>query len=63
LVNLGVAGLFREALFEAEKKFRRAKGYRELEVLHRRMNPQRSCASCQQRRSINSSLTQKVRVA
>ncbi|MHB8501141.1 MAG: hypothetical protein ACYDCG_01650 [Candidatus Acidiferrales bacterium] len=26
-------------LLEAQKKFRRVKGYRELEVLHRRMNP------------------------
>jgi putative transposase len=35
-------------LLEAQKKFRKVKGYRELEVLHRRMNP---------------SLTQQVRVA
>jgi len=26
-------------LLEAQKKFRRVKGYRELQVLHRRMNP------------------------
>jgi putative transposase len=36
-------------LLEAEKKFRRVKGYRELEGLHRRMNPL--------------SLTQQARVA
>jgi hypothetical protein len=30
-------------LREAERKFRRVKGYRELETLHRRLNPQCSC--------------------
>jgi putative transposase len=35
-------------LLEAEKKFRKVKGYRQLEALHRRINP---------------SLTQQVRVA
>ncbi len=50
-------------LLEAEKKFRRVKGYRELQVLHLRMNPQCSCQRCQEHRRMNSSLTQQVRVA
>lgn len=50
-------------LLEAEKKFRRVKGYRELAALHRRLNPQCSCASCQEHRQMNSSLTQQERVA
>lgn len=37
-------------LLEAEKKFRRVKGYRELEALHRRLNPQCSCDRCQEYR-------------
>jgi putative transposase len=50
-------------LLEAEKRFRRVKGYRELEVLHRRLNPQCSCERCQEHCRMNSSLTQQVRVA
>ena len=50
-------------LREAEKKFRKVKGYRELEVLHRRLNPQCRCQRCQACRELNSSLTQQVQVA
>jgi hypothetical protein len=35
-------------LQEAEKKFRKVKGYRELAALHRRLNPQCSSKSCQE---------------
>ena len=45
-------------LWEAQKKFRRVKGYRELELLHRRMNPQCACENCKQL-----SLTQQEQVA
>jgi len=38
---------------EAEKKFRRVKSCRELEVLHRRLNPQCSFDSCQEHRLTN----------
>src|SRR2546425_4258302 len=37
-------------LLEAERKFRRMKGYRELEVMSGRLNPQCSCDSCQEHR-------------
>jgi transposase-like protein len=50
-------------LLEAEKKFRRVKGYRELVAVHRRLNPQCSCESCQPYRQMNSSLTQQEQVA
>ena len=50
-------------LLEAQKKFRRVKGYRELEVLHRRLNPQCACHRCQEHRRVNSSLTQQAQVA
>jgi putative transposase len=50
-------------LLEAERKFRRVKGYRELEILHRRLNPQCSCQHCQQHRERSSSLTQQEQVA
>ncbi len=33
-------------LLEAEKKFRKVKGYRELERLHRRLNPHCACPRC-----------------
>jgi hypothetical protein len=45
-------------LLEAERKFRRVKGYRELEDLHRRLNVNCSCQRCQLHRAKNSSLTQ-----
>ena len=50
-------------LLEAEKKFRRVKGCRELEILHRRLNPQCACQRCQQHRESSSSLTQQPQVA
>ena len=50
-------------LLEAERKFRRVRGYRELEILHRRLNPQCSCPRCQQHRERSSSLTQQEQVA
>ena len=50
-------------LLEAERKFRRVRGYRELEILHRRLNPQCSCQRCQQHRERSSSLTQQEHVA
>lgn len=50
-------------LLEAEKKFRRVTGYRELEVLHRRLNPQCSGPRCQEHRERSSSLTQPAQVA
>jgi transposase-like protein len=50
-------------LLEAERKFRRVRGYRELEILHRRLNPQCSCQRCQQHRERSSSLTQQEQVA
>lgn len=50
-------------LLEAERKFRRVRGYRELEILHRRLNPQCSCQHCQQHRERSSSLTQQEQVA
>jgi putative transposase len=50
-------------LLEAEKKFRRVKGYRELEALHRQLNPQCSCQRCQAHRERNASLTQPEQVA
>lgn len=46
-------------LLVAEKKFRRVKGYRELEILHRSLNPQCSCESCREHRRRNSSLTER----
>jgi putative transposase len=50
-------------LLEAERKFRRVRGYRELEILHRRLNPQCSCQRCQQHRERSSSLSQQEQVA
>lgn len=50
-------------LLEAEKRFRRVKGYRELEVLHRRMNPQCSCDTCQEHRRRESQLPYQEQVA
>lgn len=50
-------------LREAESKFRRVKGYRELEALHRRLNPQCSCPRCQAHGERKSSLTQQQQVA
>ncbi len=50
-------------LLEAERKFRKVKGYRELEVLHRRLNPECSCQRCLEHRQRNSSLTQQEQVA
>ncbi len=50
-------------LLEAEKKFRRVKGYRELEVLHRRLNPQCTCPRCQAHRAKSASFTQQEQVA
>jgi putative transposase len=50
-------------LLEAERKFRRVKGYRELEVLHRRLNPQCSCQRCEVHCARASSLTQQEQVA
>jgi transposase-like protein len=50
-------------LLEAQQKFRRVKGFRELEILHRRMNPQCPCQRCQTDPDRNSSLTQQAQVA
>ena len=50
-------------LLEAEKKFRRVKGYRELEVLHRRLNPHCSCDGCQEHRRRESQLHYQEQVA
>ena len=50
-------------LLEAERKFRRVKGYRELEVLHRRLNPHCACQRCEVQRTRISSLTQQEQVA
>ncbi len=50
-------------LLEAEKKFRQVKGYRELEVLHRRLNLRCPCDRCQEHRRMISSLTQQAQVA
>ncbi len=50
-------------LLEAEKKFRRVKGYRVLQILHRRLNPQCTCQRCQAHRAMNVSLTQHEQVA
>ena len=50
-------------LLEAEKKFRRVKGYRELEALHRRLNPQCSCESCQEHRQREAQLHYQEQVA
>ena len=50
-------------LREAETRFRRVKGYRELEVLHRRMNPHCSCDTCQEHRERSAPLTQQEQVA
>lgn len=50
-------------LLEAERKFRRVKGYRELERLHRRLNPDCACPRCQAHRARNTSLTQQEQVA
>jgi transposase-like protein len=36
---------------EAERKFRKPKGYRELEALHRRLNPGCACQRCQAHRA------------
>lgn len=51
------------ALLEAEKKFRRVKGYRELEALHRRLNPQCSCDRCQEHRRKEEPLQRQEQVA
>lgn len=50
-------------LREAERKFRRVKGYRELEGLHRQLNPQCPCPRCQAHRERKSPLTQQEQVA
>ncbi len=50
-------------LLEAERKFRRVKGYRELEVLHRRLNPHCACPRCAAYRVKSASLTQQEQVA
>lgn len=50
-------------LLEAEEHFRKVKGYRELEVLHRRMNPQCRCEFCTQLRSSESQLLAQQEVA
>jgi putative transposase len=49
-------------LLEAEGKFRRVKGYRELESLHRRLNPQCACPRCEVHRA-RTSLTHQEEVA
>ena len=45
-------------LLEAEKKFRKVKGFRELAALHRQLNPQCACENCQHQR-----LTHQAQVA
>jgi putative transposase len=50
-------------LLEAEGKFRRVRGYRELEGLHRRLNPHCICQRCQVHRARTSPLTQQEQVA
>jgi len=50
-------------LLEAERKFRRVKGYRELESLHRRLNPNCTCHRCRAHRARTSPLTQQEEVA
>jgi putative transposase len=50
-------------LLKAEKKLRRVKRFRELEVLHRRLNPQCLCPRCQTHRERSASLTQQEQVA
>lgn len=50
-------------LLEAEKQFRHVKGYRDLEVLHRRLNPPCPCQRCQRHRSTAFSLTPQDQVA
>jgi haloalkane dehalogenase len=48
---------------EAERKFRRVKGYRELEGLHRRLNPNCTCQLCQVHRARTLPLTPQEQVA
>ena len=50
-------------LLEAEKKFRRVKGYREREVLHRQMDPQCPCDSCREQSQRESQLHDQEQVA
>lgn len=50
-------------LLEAERKFRRIKGYRELDALHRRLNPHCACPRCAAYRARTSPLTQQEQVA
>ncbi len=50
-------------LLEAEKKFRKVKGYRELGALHRRLNPDCSCGSCQEHRQNEPGLHSRAQVA
>ena len=45
-------------LLEAERKFRKVKGFRELANLHRKLNPQCACETCKQLQ-----LTQQAQVA
>ena len=50
-------------LLEAEKKFRKVKGYGELEALHRRWNPTCSSDGCQEHRRQESLLHSQAQVA
>ncbi len=50
-------------LVEAEKKFRRVKGYRELAALHRKLNANCSCDRCQEHGRTDSQLPSQEQVA
>jgi len=50
-------------LLEAEKKFHKVKGYRELGALHRRLNPGCRCQACQEHRQQEALLHSRAQVA
>ncbi len=50
-------------LLEAEKKFRKVKGYREIGAVHRRLNPGCRCQACQEHRQQEALLHSRAQVA